>query len=263
MSGTMSETHGKFVWYELMTPDPKAAAKFYASVVPWNAKDAGMAGMDYTLFRIGEAGVAGMMPMPPDAAARDIPPNWSGYIGVDDVDAMTAAIKKEGGAVHHAPQDIPGVGRFAVVADPQGGVFLLFKPASADAPAPPAAHTPGMVDWRELHTTDQQAALGFYAKLFGWGKGDAMDMGPMGTYQIITRAGGEMVGGAFNSPACAVTKQPFWLYYISVPSIDAAKAKVEAGGGKITNGPMEVPGGAWVVQCVDPQGAHFALMGPK
>ena len=262
MSDTMTESHGKFVWYELMTPDPKAAAQFYASVLPWTAKAAGAPGMDYTLFNIGEAGVAGMMPMPADAGPRKVPPNWSGYVAVDDVDGMVARIKKEGGGTHHEPQDIPGIGRFAVVHDPQGGVFLLFKPGRGDAPPMPDQHTPGMVGWRELHTTDQEAAMGFYTKLFGWSKGDAMDMGPMGTYQIITRRG-DKLGGAFNSPACAQTHRPFWLYYFSVSSVEAAAAKVKAGGGTITNGPMQVPGDAWVVHCADPQGAHFALSGPK
>jgi predicted enzyme related to lactoylglutathione lyase len=259
-ASTMTETHGKFVWYELMTPDTGAAAKFYASFLPWTAKDAGTPGMNYTLFNLGDFGVAGMMAMPADAAPRNIPPNWSGYIAVDDVDAVAARIKKDGGAIHHDPQDIPGIGRFAVAADPQGAVFLLFKPTRTDAPPLPAPSTPGIVGWRELHTTDRKAAMDFYAKQFGWGKGEAMDMGPMGTYQIVTR-GDAMLGGMFDSPAAA--RHPFWLYYFNVAGIDAALEKVTKAGGKLTNGPMQVPGGNWIVQCVDPQGAHFALVGPK
>lgn len=256
----MSKSHGKFVWYELMTPDTGAAAKFYGGILPWTAKDAGTPGMNYTLFSVGESGVAGMMAMPDDAGPRKIPPNWSGYVAVDDVDAAAALVKREGGAIHHGPSDIPGVGRFAVVADPQGAVILLFKPSRDDAPPMPAPDTPGLVGWRELHTTDQAGAFVFYAKLFGWTKGDAMDMGPMGTYQIVSYSKG-MFGGMFNSPAAKA--HPFWLYYFNVAGIDTARDQVLKGGGKVTNGPMQVPGGAWIIQCVDPQGAHFALVGPK
>jgi len=257
---TMTQTHGKFVWYELMTPDTKGAAKFYGSILPWTAKDMPMPGMNYALFSVGATDVAGMMPMIDDAAARKIPPNWTGYVAVDDVDAVAGQFKKEGGSIFRQPSDIPGVGRFAVVADPQDAVLAIFKPLPREAPAMPAPNTPGLIGWRELHTTDLKAALGFYGRIFGWGKGDAMDMRPMGTYQILNR-GAEMFGGAFNSPAAQ--QHPFWLYYINVASIDASKVKVEQTGGKITNGPMEVPGGAWIVSCVDPQGAHFALVGPK
>jgi predicted enzyme related to lactoylglutathione lyase len=257
---TMTQTHGKFVWYELMTPDTKGAAKFYASILPWTAKETPMPGMNYSLFAVGATDVAGMMPMVDDAVARKIPPNWTGYVAVDDVDATAKQFKKEGGAIFREPTDIPGVGRFAVVADPLGAVLAIFKPSRSDAPAMPAPETPGLFGWRELHTTDQKAAMDFYGRIFGWGKGDAIDMGPMGTYQILKRRD-EMFGGAFNSPAAA--GHPFWLYYVNVPSIEAAKAKVEKSGGKITNGPMEVPGGAWIINCIDPQGAHFALVGGK
>lgn len=256
----MSESHGKFVWYELMTPDTGAAARFYGGILPWTAKDAGTPGMNYTLFSVGESGVAGMMPMPADAGPRKIPPNWSGYVAVDDLDAAVALVKREGGTIHHGPQDIPDVGRFAVAADPQGAVILLFKPTRSDAPPMPAPDTPGLVGWRELHTADQAGAVAFYAKLFGWSKGDAMDMGPMGTYQIVSYGKG-MFGGMFNSPAAKA--HPFWLYYFNVAGIDTAKDQVVKGGGTLTNGPMQVPGGAWIVQCIDPQGAHFALVGPK
>jgi predicted enzyme related to lactoylglutathione lyase len=257
---TMTETHGKFVWYELMTPDTKGAEKFYGSILPWTAKDAGTPGMNYSLFSVGETGVAGLMPMPDDAGKKGVPPNWNGYVAVDDVDVVAAQVKKEGGVIHHPPTDIPGIGRFTAVADPQGAVLSLFKPTRADAPAMPPPETPGLVGWRELHTTDQVAAMSYYAKLFGWTKGDVVDMGPMGSYQIVSR-GKAMLGGMFNSPAAKA--HPFWLYYFNVAGIDTALAKVTKGGGKLTNGPMQVPGGAWIIQCVDPQGAHFALVGPK
>jgi predicted enzyme related to lactoylglutathione lyase len=242
------------VWYELMTPDQDAAEAFYADVVGWSMADAGMPGMRYTLFSAGEHRLGGIMAEP------DSPALWFGYVGVDDVDAYARRVIAGGGSIHRQPDDIPGVGRFAVAADPQGAVFVLFAGTPGDPPAPPAPYmTPGTVGWHELHTADWSAAFDFYAKLFGWAKDEAMDMGPMGTYQLIRTGAPHAVGAMFNNPASL----PFWLYYFSVPGIDAAKARVEAAGGNVIEGPMEVPGGMWVLQATDPQGAMFALVGPR
>ena len=123
----MSTTQGKFVWYDLMTSDSKAAESFYRSVIGWDAKDSGMADRSYTLFSAGPAMAGGLMPIPEEARAMGIRPCWTGYIAVDDVDAYAARVKAAGGVIRRAPEDIPGVGRFAVAADPHGAVFNLFK----------------------------------------------------------------------------------------------------------------------------------------
>jgi predicted enzyme related to lactoylglutathione lyase len=254
----MADYKGKFVWYELMTSDMKAAEAFYASVVGWTAKDAGMPGMAYTLFSAGAAQVAGMMAIPEEARKMGMPPNWGGYLAVPDVDAAAAAVKKAGGTIHREPMDIPGVGRFAPASDPQGAMFSLFR-GTSEAPAADAA-TPGNGSWAELHSSDPEAGFAFYAGLVGWTKMDAFDMGPAGPYQTFGR-GGEMIGGAMRKEPQA--PMSFWLYYFNVPAIDAALGRVTAGGGKVLNGPMEVPGGSWVAQCMDPQGAMFALTAAK
>src|SRR5579863_8666094 len=131
----MANTVGKFIWYDVMTTDMKAAETFYCNVIGWTAKDAGMAGHPYVLFSAGPAMVAGLMPLPDDARAMGVPPCWTGYIAVDDVDSFAARAKAAGGAIHRAASDIPGVGRFAVAADPQGAAFILFKPSSEGEPA--------------------------------------------------------------------------------------------------------------------------------
>lgn len=247
---------GKFVWYELMTTDLKAAEKFYSGVVGWRGKDAGMPNMKYTLMSAGDAQVAGMMTVP----MPNMHPSWVGYIAVDDVDAAAAAVAKDGGAVHKEPADIPGVGRFAVVSDPQGVGFALFRGTMDAPPAPPPPNTPGHAGWHELHAVDGAKAWDFYSKHFGWTKDQAMDMGPMGVYQLFS-ANGSMIGGMMTK-----TKDmphPTWIYYFNVEAIDAAAARVKAGGGQVINGPMEVPGPMWIVQCVDPQGGLFALLGMK
>lgn len=258
----MSEQHGKFVWYDLMTTDTAGAEAFYKSVMGWGARDSGNPHVAYTILTVAGDGIGGLMAVPEDARKAGARPCWQGYIGVDDVDATAAEIKAAGGAIHHAPDDIPNVGRFAVVADPQGAIFVLFKTVGAggQAPAVPAG-TPGHAGWRELHTVDRDAAFAFYARQFGWTKGEAFEMGPVfGLYQLFA-IGGVSAGGMMNK-----TKdwpQPLWLYYFYVDDIDAAAARVGGAGGQVLNGPQEVPGGAWIIQCLDPQGAMFALVGPR
>jgi uncharacterized protein len=255
-----TDSHGKFVWYELMTTDPKAAEEFYRKVLGWRASDPGIPGRAYTIFSAGEAGVGGMMALPEEAREAGARPGWIGYVAVDDVDNRAAQFAERGGKVHRAPDDIPGVGRFAMVADPQGAVLALYKanPGNEQPQAPMGK--PGHGAWRELHAADWQRAFGFYTELFGWTKAEAVDMGPMGTYQLYA-AGDETLGGMWSDPDAAAA--PYWLYYFAVDGIDAAQARVEESGGSVLYGPQEVPGGAWILNCRDPQGAMFALVGPR
>jgi len=246
---------GLFVWYELMTTDAKAATEFYKAVVGWGAKDAGLP-HDYTLLTVGEMPTAGLMTTPNPGS----PPSWIGYIAVDNVDTYAQEIAATGGMICHAPTDIPNIGRFAVVADPQKVVFALFTPLPGDPPNPPPPQTPGRVGWHELHAADGPSAYDYYAKLFGWTKGDGMDMGPMGIYQIFNH-GDRMIGGIFTKTADEPV--PYWLYYFNVESIAVAQERVVAGGGKVLMGPHEVPGGSIILQCLDPQGALFALVEPR
>ena len=165
---------------------------------------------------------------------------------------------KPGGHVHRGPEDIPAVGRFAVVSDPQGALIYLFK-GLGEAPTALPPSTPGTIGWRELHAADWEAAFGFYAMLFGWTKGDALDMGPMGTYQLFA-IGGVMAGGMMTrmDPGHA----PSWLYYFNVADIDGAIGRVKEHGGQIVHGPSQVPGGSWIAHGLDPQGAMFAVVAP-
>ena len=250
-----------FVWYELMTPDAEAAEAFYRSVVGWQTADAAMPGMKYTLLSAGNVPVAGLWAL--DQAARDAgaQPSWIGYVGVDDVDAMLPRLTAAGGKRYRPAEDIPGVGRFAIVADPHGAPFCLFTGQSGDEPpTPPPPGTPGTIGWHELAAGALDGAWAFYSGLFGWTKDQAFDMGPMGVYQLFC-TGGEAVGGMLTKPA--ELPAPGWLYYFNVPALDAAMDRVSAGGGRVVNGPMEVPGGSWIAQCTDPQGVVFALLAPQ
>jgi len=251
-------SRGKFVWYDVMTSDTKAGAAFYRDVIGWNAQVHPMAnGGSYTIFSKGPTMVAGLMGIPDELRAAGAKPRWSGYVGTDDVDADAKRVAAAGGAIHRPPTDIPTVGRFAVAADPGGAVFLLFKPNTTEKPKPVAPMTPGHVGWHELYAGDLDREFGFYSKLFGWTKDRAMDMGPMGTYQTFA-TGDAPCGGMMKG--CAQAPGPCWNYYITVDSVAQAAERAKARGGEVLNGPMEVPGGAWIVQARDPQGAHFAMV---
>jgi len=252
----MPSSPNPFVWCELMTTDTVSATEFYCSVIGWTARDSGL-GKPYTILSAGETGVGGLMALPDRAREAGARPGWMGYIGVSDVDAFAARIREARGRVHHDAEDIPEVGRFAVVADPQGAPFVLFQPSRAEPPPRAPAGTPGHVGWHELQANNAEEAFAFYASLFGWTKAQAIDMGAMGVYQLFA-TGGEPVGGMMTR--CEAMPGPFWLYYFNVDGIDAAASRVKDRGGRITNGPLQVPGGSWIIQCLDPQGAMFAMV---
>src|SRR5215831_4155042 len=253
----MSKYHGKFIWYDVMTNDMRAAEAFYTKAFGWTAKDAGRS---YTLFSAGAMDVGGLMPIPDEAKKRGVPPCWTGYIAVDDVDDYARRVARAGGKVNRGPEDIPGIGRFAVVADPHGAVFIIMKGNSADGPPQAASDAPGHVGWRELQAGDGVAAFAFYSGLFGWKKVDAIDMGKMGVYQTFS-TGDAAVGGMMTKMPEA--PGPFWLYYFNAEALDAAVARVKKAGGTIALEPMQVPTGQWIAQSVDPQGAMFGLLAPK
>jgi predicted enzyme related to lactoylglutathione lyase len=263
MAEDIMASEQNFVWYELMTTDTAAAADFYASVVGWQAEPAAnsTAGGDaYTVFKIpGEAmGTAGMMALTPDMLAGGARPAWIGYIHTGNVDAKTEEVKARGGAIHMRPTDIPGIGRFSVVADPHGAIFYLFKPTMPQGPLPemPQPGTPGTFGWNELYAGNLEEAIDFYSALFGWTRSMVVDMGALGPYQLFA-SGGRDLGGMMTKlqhmPSAA------WNYYITVESIDAAIERMKAKGGRVVNGPIPVPGDAWIVEGMDPQGAMFSL----
>jgi predicted enzyme related to lactoylglutathione lyase len=245
--------NGHFVWHEHMTRDPKAAIAFYTEVVGWKTQPFGN-GMDYLMWVGSQGPLGGVMALPEQAKKMGTPPHWVGNIQVADVDATAALAKKLGGKVFSEPSDIPTVGRYAVLADPQGAVFSIFKPAGSMA-----AHdvsNEGEFCWNELLTTDSAAGFKFYSELVGWKVLQDMDMGPMGTYRIYG-VGETRLGGMMTVPAGGMP--PSWVFYVNTKDLDAALARATKRGAKVMNGPMEVPGGGRIVQLMDPQGAAFAL----
>jgi predicted enzyme related to lactoylglutathione lyase len=259
----MAKVHGTPCWYELATSEGSigAAEAFYGEVLGWTFQDAGMEGFDYHLASAGGDMVAGLMVMPADAGG--MPPSWMIFFAVDDADKAAADIGAAGGRVLREPADIPGTGRFAVVADPQGAVFGILQPepmpGQEGAGGAFNQQKEGHGNWNELMTSDPEAGFRFYSGIFGWGKSQAIDMGEMGTYQLFSHDGTDIGGmmGLGNAPV------PCWLPYFGTNGVDAAVGRIEAAGGKLVHGPMEVPGGAFIAVAQDPQGAYFAVVGPK
>lgn len=252
----MPETisRGRFVWHELMTPDPEAALKFYTQVVGWKT-EAWDKNTSYIMWMTERGPIGGLMTLPAEAKMQGAPPHWLAYISTPDLDATAADAVRLGGRVLKPATEIPDVGRFAILADPQGAVLAAFTPLSPM----PQSDTPqaGEFSWHELATTDPVAAFGFYEKLFGWQKMDAMDMGPAGVYQLFGW-GGKSMGGVYRKPK-EMPAPPNWLAYIHVPDTNKAVDKIKKAGGKVLNGPMEVPGGDLIAQGLDPQGVAFAV----
>lgn len=249
-------TRGRFVWYDLMTTDPEKAEAFYTKVAGWGTT-VWPGPQPYTMWTVGGTPIGGTMKLPPGAGA---PPHWLAYIASPDVDATVAQALSLGGTVMVKATDIPTVGRFAVLADPQGAVFAAFTP-QGERPQKSGPPAPGEFSWHELMTTDYKAGFAFYNALFGWEKIQEHDMGEMGVY-LLFGLNGEQLGGMFNKPSF-VQAPPNWLQYIAVDSADAAAKRVTANGGTLMQEPMEVPGGDRIAQCMDPQGGAFAVHSRK
>jgi predicted enzyme related to lactoylglutathione lyase len=248
-----AEIRGRFVWHELMTTDTDAASDFYSRVLPWKAEDSGMP--SYSLWMSGKVRAGGLMALPENDGAAT-PPHWIIYIGTPDVDATVEAAEKLGGKILKPAADIPNVGRFAVLSDPQGAAFAVFTPSSMPEEGVLPSGGVGDFTWHELATTDPDAALSFYTELFGWSKGAAHDMGEL-VYHIVTLDGKD-IGGVYK--ARDNSTPPNWLSYARVADASKAANAVKSAGGRVVNGPMEVPGGSWIVQVLDPQGGAIALV---
>jgi predicted enzyme related to lactoylglutathione lyase len=250
---------GRFMWHELMTADTKSAASFFSKVVGWKTQ-VWEHDPSYTMFLANGRPLAGLMLLPEDAKAMGAPPSWITYIGTPDVDETVRQAASLGGKILKPAADIPTVVRFAAIQDPQGAVFSAFTPAQA--PRSDTEPTIGDFSWHELATTDWRAALTFYQQLFGWEAISSMDMGPeMGTYQIYGLKG-RTLGGMFNKPK-QMPGPPSWLPYINVADSKKTAETIKRLGGQVVNGPMEVPGGDWIAQGVDLQGAMFAVHSVK
>jgi predicted enzyme related to lactoylglutathione lyase len=245
---------GRPLWHELLTTDMKAAGTFYSAVIGWDVKPFDGSGQPYDMFhRADGVAVAGVMHIP---EGMNFPPHWEMYIGVPRLEDAVATIERLGGSSLSHVIEVPTVGRLRTMKDPQGAIFAIHEPLSPPS-QPESEPEVGDIGWRELYAIDPTAAMKFYTELFGWKQIDAVDIGPLGTYYTFGRA--FEIGGMMARPPEMTQGPPHWGLYFRVPDIHAGAERVKANGGQVLHGPVEVPGGDWIVQGVDPQGAAFSL----
>jgi predicted enzyme related to lactoylglutathione lyase len=256
----MPNKEGDFIWYELLTTDSDAASEFYKDLIGWEIRDSGMAGMDYRLLSYDGVDVGGLMQLSPEMIAGGGRPGWLGYIGVDDVDRKAADIKAAGGEIHLEPTDIPNVGRFAMVTDPQGIPFYVMRGTSDEVSTAFDYQGVGHVSWNELVTSNLEGALDFYTRQIGWTKGDAMPICEGNEYRFLHQ-GEAMIGAAMGHTD--TSGPPQWTFYWRVPDTFLVFEKAKASGAALDCDPMEVPGGDYVFTGTDPQGARFGICGRK
>ncbi len=265
----MSNPAGSFIWYELMTTDANAAARFYGAVVGWqiaDRPDPQTVGKDYRhIARDDGGGVGGVLQLTKDMLEHGAHPAWVAYLYVSDLDQAVQAITADGGRALMPKMTLP-VGDIAMVTDPMGAPFYVMTPVPP--PGKPDAVSdvfsvdqPQHVRWNELRSPDLARATAFYARHFGFQCNESMPMGPqLGDYQFIDH-GGLRVGGMMKQ--ADVAGPGGWTFYFGVRSASAAKRAIEANGGTVEMDLHQVPGGDWVVIATDPQGARFGVVGPK
>ena len=249
--------HGQFCWYELTTPDVEASKKFYSRFTGWGTQafDA-----NYNMFTTGGVPIAGIFKLNAEMKSNGVPPNWMPYVESDNVDDTVAKAKSLGGKVLAGPDDIPNTGRFAVLQDPQGATFGVYR-SSRQSGGWDGKNVVGRFSWHELMTSDYQKAFDFYSSLFGWNRTSAMDMGGGNMYQLYGQ-GEAQYGGMFNKMPGMENVPPFWLIYIHVDDVGKAVETAKKNGAFVQRERLEIPGGTIAI-LGDPQGAAFALHDTK
>lgn len=257
MSHVSSYVHGTPSWIDLATPDPAAARDFYRSLFGWEYDDQ-PAGEDatYTMCRKGDASAAGIMQLSPEMAASGMPPCWSTYVSVDDLDSTVAKVAPAGGAVMRPPMDVMDAGRMAVIADPTGGTICLWEAKQHIGAEVVNEH--GALAWTELITPDPAEVGGFYADVLGW-TAQTVPM-PTGDYTVFNTPGGnpDGIAGAMAPPMEGMPS--FWGVYFAIDDCDAAVATATAAGATVLAEPMDIPGVGRMASLTDPHGAVFSLM---
>jgi len=244
---TDNSVRGRFVWHDLMTRNIPAAQAFYTKALGWTVQAMEGAG-GYSMFVAPAGAIGGAGPLQSGA------PHWLPHIATPDIQQTVGDVTRLGGSIKTPVTPVPGMGQFAILADPQGAVFSVYSSTKHNPETVPAT---GEFAWHELPTSDGKAALEFYRAVFGWDLNREFDMGPMGTYSIFGRNGRDL-GGIFTKPPEMPVNA--WVGYVRVTGVEKSVAAVTAAGGKVINGPMQVPGGEWIAQFLDPEGATFAVV---
>ena len=248
-------------WTDLATPDPTASKAFYGELFGWECTDepTDQPGVDYTMARSGGRSAAGMRRLSEEMAASGMPPVWTVYITVGDLEATLAKVESAGGSVLQPPMDVMEAGRMAVVADPAGAVLALWE--ARQHIGAEVVNEPGALSWAELITPDPAAVAAFYAAVFGWTAQTAPM--PSGEYTVFHVEGGNPQGiaGAMAPPMPGMPA--YWGVYFQVDDTTATVAKAKALGAQVLMDATPMPGVGTLATITDPQGATFSLMAPE
>lgn len=248
--------HGQFVWYELTTTDSAGAQKFYPPITGWGTEKWDAPNTDYMMWTAGGQAFSGIVQLTATQRAQGIQPHWLAYVAVDNVDMTLAKATSMGARITMPAMDMPDVGRMAVIQDPQGASIAVYR-AKDQRRGYDGSPKLGLPSWHELCAKDYKAAFSFYSAVFGWQKINEEDVGG-GMIYLTFGLNGKQYGGMFNSNP--QWNQPVsWTIYMTVRDANTAAAAIKRLGGKVTNGPMDVPGGGRIASAVDPQGTPFAV----
>ena len=247
---------GTFVWHDLMTTDVEAAKRFYTELLGWEIEVWKPGELDYPMISAAGTQWGGFNTLPPRQA---MPPHWLSYVLVDDLDAALGRVEKAGGKALAPTVEIPEVGRFAVVADPEGAIISPYQSAH-EMTGPAQTTAPGSFCWHELLTKDVEKATGFYQEVFGWATTE-MPMGDMGVYHLF-KVGDKDAGGMMAMPDGAGAP-PSWIVYVTVADTDGTVAKAESLGARVHVAGTDIPGVGRFAVMMDPGGATFAVLGPS
>lgn len=244
---------GRFVWHDLMTTDGKRAEEFYGALFDWRIEGVPMQGFTYRMIHCGPGPVGGIV------EEKNIPSShWMPYLAVEDVDAAAQRIPALGGSVCVPPTDIPRTGRFAVVGDPTGAFFSIYRGLAESPGFDPDLPVAGRICWNECYSTDDEAAQRFYSALAGWTM-EAKDLGPAGTYRIQKKgdkqAGGIMQHPMPGTPSC-------WIVYFLVEDLGHSTSRARQLGATVMMENVPIPDVGSFSMLTDPVGAMFALFQP-
>lgn len=244
---------GRFVWRDLKTTDQDRAEAFYTQLFGWTVELITGGAEPYRVLHGPSGAFGGIASLHPSHGTRS---QWISYITVEDVDAATARARTLGGQVATAPRDIPEVGRFSEVIDPQGAIFAPFVATGwTGGDEPDGGPRIGDVVWNELVTANPGAAVAFYQSVIGWPVGDFTS--PSGDRYPLFKRGDLQVAGVLPKPDDVPASM--WLIYFRVANVEEARSHVAKLGGTPWGPIIEVPPFGRMAWATDPTGAAFAL----
>ena len=255
MADELVFTHGQFAWVDLAAHDAAGVRGFYQQLFGWTTKDEDtQGGPPYAQFLLNGKPVGGLGQMPDEMTSQGIPPIWSSYINVDDIQETVGKATELGGQVTMPVMEVFDYGWMTFIQDPTGGhIGLWQKNTFAGAEI---IGVPGSYCWVELATRDIAAALKFYESLVGWTYED--NPGTQFPYKTIN-CGGKQIGGIMQMDENWGEMPSHWMVYFTVEDIDRSVQKLTDLGGKVCVPIFEIPVGRMSVVS-DPQGGTFTVI---